>query len=200
MLFSAAILKTALYFYSHFRCTISNNSGRQSSTSRHAPARRGEIQSNSDPAQWKHIPGEQNVANKVSRGIAVSKLSERWQTGPEFLRWPKEQWPQAEPEANAEEVERERRRTKEVEAVVVTPSVINVDTSSNWKKLVHGIAWVLRLKKRLLAKRKQEEAEVSQGPLTAQELEESRNYLIKDAQKSLHSRLKKEDFQMLSPS
>ena len=40
MLFSAAILITALYFYSHFRCTISKNSGRQSSTSRHAPARR----------------------------------------------------------------------------------------------------------------------------------------------------------------
>ena len=61
------------------------------------------------------------------------------------------------------------------------------------------IAWVLRLKKRLLAKRKQEETEVSQGSLTARELERSRNNLIKDVQKSLHSRLKKDDFKMLSP-
>ena len=61
------------------------------------------------------------------------------------------------------------------------------------------IAWVLRLKKRLLAKRKQEEFEVSQGLLTFQELEESRKYLVKDAQKSMHSRLKKDNFQMLSP-
>ena len=83
--------------------------------------------------------------------------------------------------------------------VVVTPSVINVDAYSNWKKLVCVITWVLRLKKRLLAKRKQGETEVSQGPLTAHELEESRKYLIKDAQKSLHSHLKKDDFQMLSP-
>ena len=126
-------------------------------------------------------------------------MSERWQTGPEFLRWPKEKWPQTEPEANPEEVEREHRRTKEVGAVVVTPSVINVDAYSNWKKLVCVIAWVLRLKKRLLAERKQGETEASQGPLTAQELEESRKYLIKDAQKSLHSRLKKDNFQMLSP-
>ena len=122
-----------------------------------------------------------------------------WQTGPEFLRLPKDQWPQTEPEANPEEVERERRRTKEVGAVVVTPSVINVDAYSNWKKLVRMIALVLRLKKGLLARRKQEETEVSQGPLTAQELEESRKYLIKDAQESLHGRLKKDDFKMLSP-
>ena len=112
---------------------------------------------------------------------------------------PKEQWPQTEPEANPEEVERERRRTKEVGAVVVTPSVINVDAYSNWKKLVRMIALVPRLKKGLLARRKQEETEVTQGPLTAQELEESRKYLIKDAQKSLHGRLKKDDFKMLSP-
>ena len=58
---------------------------------------------------------------------------------------------------------------------------------------------MLRSKKRLLAKRKQEKTEVSQGPLTAQELEKSRKYLIKDAQKSLYSRLKKDDFKLLSP-
>ena len=32
-------------------------------------ARIGEIQSNSDPAEWKHIAGEENVADDVSRGI-----------------------------------------------------------------------------------------------------------------------------------
>lgn len=83
-------------------------------------SRVGQIQTNSDPAQWKHILGEQNVADKVSQGMAVSELSERWQTGPEFLCLPKEQWPQTEPEANPE-VERVGRRTKEIGAVVVTP-------------------------------------------------------------------------------
>ena len=35
-------------------------------------SRIGEIQSNSDPAQWKHIPSEHTVADDVSRGITVS--------------------------------------------------------------------------------------------------------------------------------
>lgn len=126
-------------------------------------------------------------------------MSGRWQTGPEFFGLPKEQWPQTELEANPEEVERERRRTKKVRAVVVTPGVINVHAYSNWKKLVRVIAWAVILKKRFFAKRNQEETEVSQGPLTTHELEESRKYLIKDAQRSLHSRLKKDDFKMLSP-
>ena len=29
----------------------------------------GEIQTNTDPSQWKHIPGELNIADDVSRGI-----------------------------------------------------------------------------------------------------------------------------------
>ena len=64
-----------------------------------------------------------------------------------------------------------------------------------------AIAWVLRLKKRLLAKRNQEEEinQVWQGPLAAQELEESRKHLIKDAQKSLYSRFQKDEFKALSP-
>lgn len=159
----------------------------------------GEIQSNSDPVQWKHIPGEHNVADDVSRGIAVSELSGRWQTGPEFLRLPEEQWPQAEPKPNPEEVEKECKRTLEVRAVLVMPSIINIDAYCSWKKLVRVIALVLRLTKKLLAKRKKDETEVCQGPLTAQELEESRKYLIKAAQKSLHSRLRNDDFKMLSP-
>lgn len=34
-------------------------------------ARVGEIQNNSDPSQWKHIPGEENVADDLSRGLHV---------------------------------------------------------------------------------------------------------------------------------
>ena len=46
----------------------------------------GEIQTNTDPSQWKHIPGELNVADDVSRGIPVRSLAERWQHGQKFLR------------------------------------------------------------------------------------------------------------------
>ncbi|XP_033109616.1 uncharacterized protein LOC117110895 [Anneissia japonica] len=33
-----------------------------------------EIQGNTDPSDWKHIPGEFNIADKVSRGVSVSDL------------------------------------------------------------------------------------------------------------------------------
>ena len=54
----------------------------------------GEIQTNTDLSQWKHIPGEMNVADDVSRGIPVRNLVERWQHGPKFLRLPENEWPQ----------------------------------------------------------------------------------------------------------
>ena len=54
----------------------------------------GEIQSNSDPAEWKHIHGKENVADDVSRGIPVQGLQQRWKSGPDFLRHPEEEWPQ----------------------------------------------------------------------------------------------------------
>ena len=38
-------------------------------------ARVGGIQNNSDPSQWKHIPGEENVADDVSRGLHVQQLT-----------------------------------------------------------------------------------------------------------------------------
>ena len=53
-------------------------------------SRVGESQSNTDPSQWRHIPGELNVADDVSRGIPVEDLNNR--TG--FLQLPEELWPQ----------------------------------------------------------------------------------------------------------
>ena len=54
----------------------------------------GEIQTYTDPSQWKHIPGELTLADDVSPGIPVRCLAERWQRGPKFLRLSESQWPQ----------------------------------------------------------------------------------------------------------
>ena len=40
-------------------------------------SRVGEIQTLTNPADWKHIPGEVNIADKVSRGIAVREAVRR---------------------------------------------------------------------------------------------------------------------------
>ena len=67
----------------------------------------GEIKENSDPAQWRHVPGEQNVADDVSGGISVESLAGRWQHGPDFLRLPESEWPQDSPLADEVEVKKE---------------------------------------------------------------------------------------------
>ena len=54
----------------------------------------GEIQSNFNPAEWRHINGDLNVADDVSRGVAVSELNGRWEHGPAFLQLPENQWPE----------------------------------------------------------------------------------------------------------
>ena len=53
-----------------------------------------EVHSNSNPAEWRYIPGDVSVADDVSRGISVQDLSHRWKPGPAFLTLPEEQWPQ----------------------------------------------------------------------------------------------------------
>lgn len=46
-----------------------------------------EIQSLSSPSQWRHLPGAQNPADLVTRGISASELvnSDMWLCGPKFL-------------------------------------------------------------------------------------------------------------------
>ena len=99
----------------------------------------GEIQNNSDPSQWKHIPGIHNAADNVSRGITMQELNGRWKHGPEFLQLLEEKWPQ-EPEPfvdDLQETKEERRNAK----IVCTVTLAKVEEAippkrfSNWKNL-----------------------------------------------------------------
>ena len=84
----------------------------------------GEIQTNTDPSQWRHIPGEVNVADDVSRGIRVEELNGRWSNGPEFLQLSEEFWPQETVKPVSEE-DMERRQVKVVCEVQKVEQSIN---------------------------------------------------------------------------
>jgi hypothetical protein len=45
--------------------------------------------------QWKHIPGDQNPADEVSRGLSANEMlnCKRWMNGPQFLWKPEDCWP-----------------------------------------------------------------------------------------------------------
>ncbi|KAM9764604.1 uncharacterized protein ACNS7B_019486 [Menidia menidia] len=55
----------------------------------------GEIQRAGPIEDWWWIPGELNIADIMTRGGTARDLEEGsvWQNGPEFLRWPVEEWP-----------------------------------------------------------------------------------------------------------
>ena len=54
-----------------------------------------EIHEQSNPEQWRYVPGHENPADLGTRGINAHELalSERWWNGPEFLRRPEAEWP-----------------------------------------------------------------------------------------------------------
>ena len=165
----------------------------------------GEIQDNSDPAQWRHVPGEQNVADDVSRGIPVESLTGRWQHGPDFLRLPESEWPQDSPVANEVEVETEHRKVHIVGEQISTQPPIDCNKFSNWRRLVRVTAYTLRFIRRLRARghkgsaREGKTLKSEDGPLSPEELKDAETHWLKESQKTLRNRLSKGEFRNLSP-
>ena len=163
----------------------------------------GEIQSNSDPAQWRHIPGEVNVADDVSRGVSVQSLLQRWKSGPEFLSRPEDEWPQTVPTtADNKEVNKERRKTPAVCTESTTQEVISCTKFSSWRKLIRVTARIHKLGAKIRRKREGVKATAEtdkDGTLTPDELNKAKVYWIKQAQKDLHSRVKNGDLKQFRP-
>ena len=162
-------------------------------------ARVAEIQSKSEPNQWRHISGELNVADDVSRGIPAKQLTARWLHGPEFLKLPEEEWPKESSCYVSKEVDQsERRKTQPVFQISRLPEVIPCKKFSDWRKLIRVTAYVIRFVYMILGKRRIKE-NVKGTPLSPQELEDAELYWIKESQRSLHDRLKRGDLKGLTP-
>ena len=55
----------------------------------------GEIQSVTNPDQWRYVPTELNLADYLTRGLKILKLIDKnsWWEGPNYLRDSEERWP-----------------------------------------------------------------------------------------------------------
>lgn len=161
-------------------------------------SRVGEIQSNTDPNQWKHIPSEDNVADDLSRGIRIDELQGRWKNGPEFLYLPESQWPitTAPPVPNADM----ERRQMQILTAVTAPKVSNaIDPRkfSSWRKLIRVTARIRRLAVKIRLRKYDQHGK--EGSLTPEELQQAELYWINQAQTTLYSRLNRGEFKSLSP-
>jgi hypothetical protein len=55
----------------------------------------GEIQTLTEPEEWRFVPGKLNPADEATRSVIEEEgLSQRWLNGPEFLFQPESEWPQ----------------------------------------------------------------------------------------------------------
>ena len=95
----------------------------------------GEIQINTDPAQWQHVPTEQNPADLCSRGSSPSELAESplWWNGPEWLNKERSEWPKMEL-ADRPKTMPEMKAVKKQETEVVTYTTLQTDQTKNVAK------------------------------------------------------------------
>ena len=166
-----------------------------------------EIQSNSDPATWRYLPGEHNVADDVSRGISEQSLTERWQQGPQFLSLPEHEWPTVPPpNPDKTEVERDIRKDYNYKVCIVKEdSITPIDCTkfSKWRRLVRVTAYVFRFVRNVKARVKKSNTGSAEIPrsnsLSVEELNQLETYWVKLNQKNLKSSLESGQLGKLDP-
>ena len=116
-----------------------------------------EILDGSKQVQWRHVPGVENPADELSRGLLPTQLSftDRWFNGPNFLRLPEGEWPKqitvTEPSDDDQEI-----KTKwigHISLELVDHIEPYLDRSSKFIRVRRVLAYVLRFIQLCRAKR-----------------------------------------------
>ena len=154
------------------------------------------IRRSSSPDQWRHVSGDQNPADVVSRGCAVSDFPDIWLNGPGFLRMFKCDWYEP-PASNEHELDGDpdvyvlsgdavctQVCTAEGPNPVAHPMESLIQHYSCYYKLKKAVAWWLRLVKYLRLNRA---FDVS-GPLKVPELHAAESAIIRHVQRREYPR------------
>ena len=97
---------------------------------------------------WRHVPGKDNPADLVSRGMTVEEIkskNEYWH-GPSWLQCDKSTWPSLkfDREPMDEEVVKEAvKLSTNVAASIIDPCVITTRIG-NYQRMVRVVAWIMR--------------------------------------------------------
>lgn len=129
----------------------------------------------------------------------MQDLNKRWSNGPEFLRLPESEWPRETAPVSLKRREMGYRQEKIV-GTVTTPNsgeTIHPQRFSSLRRLIRVTAPIQRLAWRIRARCSGGQRQY--GPLTLSELQEAEALWLAEAQKSLHRRMEKKEFDALSP-
>ena len=138
-----------------------------------------------EPEQWKHISGTENPADLLTRGQSSSSIDlQKWYNGPEFLSTHKCQWNSSELDLTLREHDPGVKRSVQVNASLVgdVPVVTKLSSYySEWKKLLKGIAWLLRFKDLL-----RHNAPKSKLPLSSDEISRAEIEVVRNVQSQFY--------------
>jgi hypothetical protein len=147
-----------------------------------------EIQTYTNPAQWRHCPGRDNPADHLSRGLLGDQIQSLsiWWHGPVWLTRPEEDWPTGTlPTSDC--LPEEKRKQSQVLATTTPISLIDASRFSSYWRLVRTTAWVLRFLNNVRRRGK------SVGELTAAELTVARMHWVRVVQEEAFT----DDLQLL---
>ncbi|XP_041778875.1 uncharacterized protein LOC121597290 [Anopheles merus] len=157
-----------------------------------------QIQEETRISSWRHVPGVDNPADDISRGLSPEELLQctRWWHGPSWLSYGQEKWPHDQPAMKEGEADIEERLA--VSHIVTTSTMCDFSNIlfakySRYGKLRRVVAFCLRFITTLKAtkasscKRVKVKADIktllhSVPPLTAEELQQAELRLCQLAQ------------------
>lgn len=139
----------------------------------------GEILDTTEVNEWRYVPSKLNVADDATKWNKPPSFesTDRWFTGPEFLKLSEEHWPQ---QPQKFEETSEEMKVHHAHAQFYIPMIVVAERFSSWNRLVRAVAYVKRYVSILLKKIRKEP--IVTGPLNREELAWSRLFIIKQAQ------------------
>ncbi|GBM79751.1 hypothetical protein AVEN_164489-1 [Araneus ventricosus] len=141
---------------------------------------------------WRHVPGNMNIADLLSRGCTPQQmLNSKWWEGPSWLKENPESWPVRDIICQPKEVDIEKRKSKLVNMNLTedTPPWY-AERLSDYDKMIRVFTWILRFVNICkLVNGKCKDSELSQS-----EIEYSEKKLIRLVQSYYFSNAKSSNF------
>lgn len=142
-----------------------------------------EIHSYTDPAQWRHCPGQHNPADHLTRGLIADHILhlDVWWYGPPWLARPSNCWPPT-TSSTCQQLPEEKKKTNHVLTTTTTYHLIDASKFSSYWKLIRTTAWIFRFLNNI--RRRKREV----GEFTATELSDARMCWVRVVQREAFAR------------
>ncbi|XP_058827841.1 uncharacterized protein LOC131687764 [Topomyia yanbarensis] len=174
-------IRMPAYFWTDSTCVLRWINAVPTTWSTFIANRVAKIQNLTEEWEWRHVPGKNNPADLISRGVSPQDILSNafWWQGPTWLAEFRELWPQSHGDGDSEEGDEERRRT------VVSTTCSSVKEFNDWyickfssySDLVRRTAIWLRLIKLLRTQKNQ-----PPGFITTIELRKAEETLVRRVQ------------------